>query len=53
MAKTDITVNILSNNDIGPHFKFINTVARVLTGIIFIIAVVFYFREQSEIDINE
>jgi len=50
MAKTDITLNILSNNDIETHLKFINTIARVLTGIIFIVAVVFYFRSQTEIE---
>jgi|GEM_PF-4215968 len=53
MAKTEINLNILSNNDIETHLKFINTIARVLTGIIFIVAIVFYFRSENKIKLEE
>lgn len=53
MAKTEINLNILSNNDIETHLKFINTITRVLTGIIFIVAIVFYFRSENKIELKE
>jgi hypothetical protein len=49
MAKTDITLNILSNNHIETHLKFINTITRILTGCIFIVALIFYLRNQTKI----
>lgn len=48
MARTNITLNILSGNEITTHLKFINTITQVLTSIMLIVAIVFYFQDKKE-----
>jgi len=48
MARNDITLNILSGNEIVTNLRFINTIAKVLTSIMIIVAIVFYFQNEKE-----
>jgi hypothetical protein len=49
MGRKDVTVNILSNNTIITNLKFVNTITRVLTMIIFIVGITLYFKNEKEL----
>ena len=50
MGRKDLTVNILSNNTIITNLKFVNTITRVLTMIIFIVGIILYYKDEKEMN---
>lgn len=50
MGRKDLTLNILSNNTIITNLKFVNTITRVLTMIIFIIGIALYYKNEKQLN---
>jgi len=50
MERKDLTLNILSNNTIITNLKFVNTITRVLTMLIFITGVFLYYKNEKHLN---